>query len=291
MKFSRVDFFPTNKCNLSCDFCHGPPKGKAQELGISLLEEVIRTFKVRFDVQTASVAGGEPTLYYAFSDLMLKLREEGIRTRLLTNGTTLNKHTQTLRLIDELVLPFDGYTPETFAQMRKKSRLFGKIVEFLETWYVPGQKLSVGIVISKVNIGHLDQILSRVDEINQLRIANQYSPVSARIFMFAAQSNGARWKDKFHIETTEFYEETKNLAKTERLSRWIDHCIDYESESYTCLMLYPNGDFYLPERDRFIVVTNVYKRNWVNELISYFSRNPAHYEKLIQSHEKNETRS
>ncbi|MDO8570968.1 MAG: radical SAM protein [Candidatus Daviesbacteria bacterium] len=291
IKFPRLDIFPTNKCNLLCDFCHGPPKGKVQELEIGLLEKVIDIFKKQFDLQTISIAGGEPTLYYAFSTLVSKLKEDDIKIRLLTNGTTFKKYSGILKTIDEIVLPFDGYDPETFEKMRKNKQLFNEIVVHLKEWYVPNQKISVGVVASKINIDYLHEIMKKLGEINQIRLKKHYSPVYARIFMFAAQSNGAKWKDKFEINVDKFYKAIQTLKKNKELTKWVSHCIDCESESYTCLMLYPGGDVYLPEKDRFIQLTNIYNPEWKTELITYFSLNPTHYEKLMQSHEQNNCRS
>jgi MoaA/NifB/PqqE/SkfB family radical SAM enzyme len=93
-----VGLNPTNKCNLSCDFCSCKDRDKGVSLDIKRIKEFFDRFST---IQSCIITGGgEPLLYDDFEELVSFLHGKGILIGLVTNGMMLAK--QKISIINKI---------------------------------------------------------------------------------------------------------------------------------------------------------------------------------------------
>jgi radical SAM protein with 4Fe4S-binding SPASM domain len=82
-----VQFYPTLRCNLSCEFCFNSGIGKDYpDIPPERLQVVLEKLR-RTGVRTIDVMGGEPFLHYTLDELIAMTVERGYTLNLSTNGT------------------------------------------------------------------------------------------------------------------------------------------------------------------------------------------------------------
>ncbi len=85
---------PTTFCNIACPGCYrgiDRPEHNPEHLGIDELKAQIDWFKLKRNVHTISIAGGEPLLYPQILELIEYANSQNLRTMLYTNGVLLNR--------------------------------------------------------------------------------------------------------------------------------------------------------------------------------------------------------
>jgi MoaA/NifB/PqqE/SkfB family radical SAM enzyme len=104
----------TSRCNAGCVFCpyHGI-EGRIDggtELDLSVYEQLVDDLATLDPLPVVKLAGsGEPTLYRHFDAVVRRLASRAIRTRLITNGTTLRAKAQLIAdCIDSLIVSVHG---------------------------------------------------------------------------------------------------------------------------------------------------------------------------------------
>lgn len=86
---------PTTFCQLQCPGCYrgldkdGPPRIHED---LAEMKKQVDRFITEKNVQTISVAGGEPLLYPQLRELLSYIKEKGLRTKIFTNGVALNEY-------------------------------------------------------------------------------------------------------------------------------------------------------------------------------------------------------
>ena len=103
-------------CNMNCWYCHNQNLLKPHEKGFDIEEimEYLRSRKGFLD--GVVISGGEPTLHPDLKDLIIRLRDEGFKIKLDTNGTNFKvlKNLCDEGLIDfvamDIKAPFDDYS-------------------------------------------------------------------------------------------------------------------------------------------------------------------------------------
>jgi MoaA/NifB/PqqE/SkfB family radical SAM enzyme len=75
------------ECNLDCRACYREKTGGSKSVGSVLYD--LETIENNQDVQTVSVAGGEPTLHPDLVDIVSKIHQRGHSVSLVTNGLLL----------------------------------------------------------------------------------------------------------------------------------------------------------------------------------------------------------
>ncbi|MBQ9789208.1 MAG: radical SAM protein [Lentisphaeria bacterium] len=106
----------THRCNLECVFC-GQSKGllasKELEMGVAEWIKIASQLKKEAEKNALTprimLWGGEPLLYEGFDFLANTLKNDGIRLSMVSNGTLLNEHIETVRnCIDTINISLDG---------------------------------------------------------------------------------------------------------------------------------------------------------------------------------------
>jgi MoaA/NifB/PqqE/SkfB family radical SAM enzyme len=89
----HIQLYPTNVCNLKCDFCSCANRGKKDELSIEQINSVLNTaWKLGCRAVTIS-GGGEPTLHPNINEILEKIKYLGMQAGITSNGTTLDRVT------------------------------------------------------------------------------------------------------------------------------------------------------------------------------------------------------
>ena len=172
----------TRRCNLKCRMCDqnrhaaAPPDGISwydpnRELPLSawtnLLDQVA-AFRPRL-----YLSGGETTLYRDFPGLIQAAKERGLLVHLQTNGTRLGQLAEFLvaQGVEMLSVSLDG-PPEINDLIRGQEGAFERTAGGIAALAVarrrlgkPGPLLSINCVISKANLGCLDQMVSLAHEL------------------------------------------------------------------------------------------------------------------------------
>ena len=85
---------PTTYCQLKCPGCYrGLDKDEAIHTHNDLedLKREVDLFLEKRNVQTISIAGGEPLLYPKLEELVSYIKSKGLKTKIFTNGILLNR--------------------------------------------------------------------------------------------------------------------------------------------------------------------------------------------------------
>jgi len=87
----HIQLYPTNVCNLNCDFCSCANRNNKDEL---LLEDIKDVVSVAWKLGCKAVTisgGGEPTLHPHINEIIKHITSLGLKVGITTNGVTLNK--------------------------------------------------------------------------------------------------------------------------------------------------------------------------------------------------------
>lgn len=150
---------PTTYCQLKCPGCY---RGLAEENPLRQHEDLLKLkneidwFIKNRNIQTVSIAGGEPLLYPKIEELIDYISKKGLKTKIFTNGVALTKE-KLVKLksvgVTELVIHIDKY------QRKAKSE---ELMNNLRTKYcemfrsVGGINLGFIMPLSKDNLSDLD---------------------------------------------------------------------------------------------------------------------------------------
>lgn len=158
MVLEYVCFNITDYCNMSCPYCYrigGEKPGFVSEKSAYRYID----FLVNNGCKTISITGGEPLLNPSWKEIVQYCRNRKLFTILSTNGLLLNIDDPILNSVDCLSISLDGSTPEINAFTRSTEQ-FIKTKEILEKYDKSRYtfKLKINTVVSKFNIGDLDNI-------------------------------------------------------------------------------------------------------------------------------------
>jgi pyruvate formate lyase activating enzyme len=145
-KVSLVVF--TGGCNLRCPYCHNPEMIRGGD-EVSRAEIEGEILKQRDFIDAVVITGGEPLLQCAdVKDLLAFSKEQGLLTKLDTNGGFPGRLAKVIRLIDYVALdvkaPFNDYKGviglDIGEKVKKSMEICAKSPVYLEcrTTYVPG---------------------------------------------------------------------------------------------------------------------------------------------------------
>ncbi|MFB6089236.1 MAG: radical SAM protein, partial [Candidatus Aenigmatarchaeota archaeon] len=130
---TKVDIFPTKRCNLNCKFCEFPntdPEEYKSELETGELLRIVKEAR-GMNVKTFGIIGGEPFIHKDMIKIMEKVKEGGMDGSITTNGTLLNDE-KIKKIInmkwDLLRISIDGIE-KTHDKLRGKTGTFSKVIE------------------------------------------------------------------------------------------------------------------------------------------------------------------
>lgn len=121
---TRLWIEPTNACNLSCPICPNRQMKTSLPLGfmdMDTYEKVIDEAK-GFAIDINLFMRGEPLLNKQIVEMIKRAKDKGLRVRLETNATLLDKETTEGIMrsgLDFISFSFDGYTKDAYESIRQ----------------------------------------------------------------------------------------------------------------------------------------------------------------------------
>ena len=259
MEKVEVCWVLTTKCNENCKYCYRfldiPDVEYKQN------EKVLRKL-IEDGVKEITWTGGEALLYKGFIDLLKIAKENGVKSKLITNGTLVannNDIREICNYLDKLTLSIDSVDNEVNIELGRGKEHYSNIKTVLE--YLKNKKLKVAIntVVSKVNIEYLEELG---------KFISNYNISSWRIFKFTPLRETAKVnKDKFEITTEEFNSKKKLLNSFTSIPK-IEYRQGDDFENKYVNIIYA-GDVSRTENGIDIIIGNVLKENFQNILKNY----------------------
>lgn len=119
-EFRTLHLYLTNKCNLHCPHCYmfsGTPE--ENELSTEELLRMISDY-AKAGGERITLSGGEPTIHPAFDEIVTIAYQQGLKVRVLSNGTLLppSRIASLADKIDSIQISIDGFSEETNSQVR-----------------------------------------------------------------------------------------------------------------------------------------------------------------------------
>ena len=192
-------FGVTHRCNLTCKMCGIWRYGNAkEELSISETHEVARRMR-RLGVAQVSIGGGEPFARDDLEDLVQGFIDEGLNTRVLTNGIGIPK-SRIDRLIDgglkNFSISLDSLYPERFDYICEHEGSWDEAVETMthissRLKGVGGAMPTINCVVSNLNLEELPELVHFAKAIG---FAISFLPIE----LLETASSGVRnWEARF----------------------------------------------------------------------------------------------
>lgn len=85
----HVQYTPTNKCNLKCDFCSCAEDDRNTEMSFNTFLDMMKQLRALGTRAVTITGGGEPTLHPDFCEMIKWFEHSDIAMGLVTNGLTL----------------------------------------------------------------------------------------------------------------------------------------------------------------------------------------------------------
>lgn len=116
-------------CNLDCVFCDTPKDAQIKSISVEeVLEKVKYLDRIHGEHHSISLTGGEPLLYVSFlKKLLPKLKNDGFKIYLETNGTLHRELKQVIKYIDIIAMDFKLPSSATAAPLWRFHKEFLKI--------------------------------------------------------------------------------------------------------------------------------------------------------------------
>ena len=234
-----VDWWITNRCNLSCDFCYGPSPGNDQP---DQREEVLRSLSDS-SARVVTFCGGEPLLVRRVDEYAGVLHKAGKRTVLNTNGTFLTRRVDQgldLRSFDLVGVSIDGSTAETHRAMRGPNASFQEALSAARLIAAEADtRLKIGTVVSAVNQDDID---------NLARLINGLRPEVWRLYQYSHRVYGQHgWlnvgQQRHELSEDDFHRLADRAAE---LAGPVPVARSSEAQTAGCFIVDPAGTVLLP---------------------------------------------
>ena len=190
----------TGRCNLHCRFC-GQSKGMlgterkelSPEIWLNAADQLCRCAEDPDKKPTIQLWGGEPLLYPEFDRLAHTLHEQGFPLEMVTNGTLLHLHCDTVaECIDQIYVSVDGME-EIHDSVRGKGT-FRILRENLKLLKNRRGKLNFLVTVSDCNVKNLSRLPFDLAELGPDRIV-----LSQLMYLFRNDIDSYREYSRSHF--------------------------------------------------------------------------------------------
>jgi len=144
----RVLFFPTFRCNLSCQYC-GIWKTHSEEMTTEQIKKAMSDFK-NMGTLFWTFTGGEPTLRKDIGELVTYASNLFPIVTLTTNGFFLKHKIEELMDVNYFTISLDG--PKEVTNSTRGKGTFEKTLEGIKVAKDAGKEVVINAVLSKANI-------------------------------------------------------------------------------------------------------------------------------------------
>ena len=161
----------TNRCNYHCKYC-GRWKKKEKELSTQQVFSIIDELK-QLGCKSIVFTGGEPLLRDDIVLIVNYCKEKDLTVGINSNGSLFKERINEIKKIDILTLSLDG--PEEIQDKLRAKGSYKKVIEAIKTAKNNNINVSLTTVVSKLNLGHLEDILKIAEKYD---ILVYFQPVS-----------------------------------------------------------------------------------------------------------------
>ena len=107
-KLPILILYPHSRCNCRCVMCDIWKTDRSEEITVAELERHLADMQ-RLETRRVVFSGGEPLMHSDLFRLAALLRQNGVRTTLLTTGLLLERHAQRIvGNLDDVIVSLDG---------------------------------------------------------------------------------------------------------------------------------------------------------------------------------------
>lgn len=157
----RVEYFITSKCTNRCVFCSESWRFDNKEKSLAQIKKVLLKEK-KNGIELVHLLGGEPTLHPQCLQILRWIRQQGLRTYMMTNGVPLADEGFAEALmpwIDEICVSLHGPNKEIHDRLTRKPGSFASLIKTLENArrFHP-QGLAADTTLTRQNLKHLKGI-------------------------------------------------------------------------------------------------------------------------------------
>ena len=247
-----VDWWITSRCNLRCDFCYGPERGKDPVRDRDAIVDALAHSAAR----VVTFCGGEPLLVGRIGDYAETLAKARKSVVLNTNGQLLGRLLMPrsgkpkLRLADFAVIGIsvDGSTLEIHRSMRGEKAQHGKVVAAARlVGDEPGVRLKLATVVSSVNRDDLPALAEFVRDLK---------PDVWRLYQYSRRGEVNTGQLRHRLPDDEF----RRLADLAGVrADPVPTAPSSETETEGCLIVDPTGNVLQPAGDTYIPYGNCLK--------------------------------
>ena len=155
----------TPRCNLNCRYCdfdklsrNHKPEFSTKDI-FSLIDEMSEA-----GVKKINLTGGEPLLHSGIDEIIDYLKSKKIFTALSTNGLLAERHINSLKKIDAIMISFDG-TKENHDIMRGKGS-YERVIESFEILKKNSINFWTTTTLNKYNIDDIECVVENAERYN-----------------------------------------------------------------------------------------------------------------------------
>lgn len=226
---TKVDIFPTQKCNLNCRFCEFPnvdPSEYRMELPTEKLLEIVEEAG-KLNAKTFGIIGGEPFVKEGIIEIMEKIKDRGMQGSITTNGTLLDgKRVQ--RIVgmewDLLRISIDGIG-KTHDELRGKEGAFSQVTDALNLFKKYGSShptIEINTVLNRENYEQIPEIVELANEYGVGRI------ILLPMIEFNEKASDLKIKGKNEEEIKKCLENAKKVAESYGIDINVDDILEEE---------------------------------------------------------------
>ena len=258
MKKREVCWLITTRCNQKCAYCHG--FRNIPELSFEENKEVLMKL-IRSGVNYITFSGGEALLYPNIIDLLKIAKQNGVKSKLITNGSLIannEKMREALDYLDTITLSLDTINDDINEKMGRGRNHFAEIKEVLDVLKDKKIRIKINTVVTKLNIDY-------IEELGEFLNSN-YKINEWRIFRFAPLRELAKENEKkFEITDKQFKSTKEIFQKNYKNIGKVNYRDNDDMESKYNLVT-ANGNIVRTINKKDVVIGNALKQG-INEIV------------------------
>lgn len=237
----------TTNCNLDCKFCFR--RENFQEVSSESMQSILDKIVILNPTKVV-LSGGEPLLRVDIKDILFKLKSNGIRTVLQTNGLLLpNMLNEIDEFVDWYSLSLDGSNSLKNSIMRGPLH-FAKTIQSLNLINNLNKPVKIGTVVTKVNS----------DDVINIGMLLKDKVTVWKLYQFYARKGceAERNENNFNIEDSLFRTIVSQTKKRYPDINIQTHSVKDFSKG-PCVLIHPDGKVHLTEGTEDVEIGNMYE--------------------------------
>lgn len=248
----------TARCNENCKYCYRFLN--VQEIEYEKAEKILKKL-IADGVKEITWTGGEALLYKGFNNLLKIAKENGIKSKLITNGTIVadnNDIREICNYLDSLTLSIDSVSDDVNIKLGRGRQHYNNVKTVLEYLRDKNLKVTINTVVSKVNIDYLEELG---------KFISNYNINAWRIFKFTPLRETAKMNQDFFSITNDEFDSKKKIINQFANNTKIEYRQGEDFEN-KYLNIINGGDVTKTENGVDIVIGNILKENFSDILKS-----------------------